>query len=122
MAGIGERLSAHFVARQQARDHPRIALRAAIEQRQRAVAVAEEAHHRRHAVWALRIGCGTSRPPARERVHHHHDQAIAVHERFRRTADMAAIGQDLARDFVFEALQALVEPALAVVQAGAGQR
>ena len=50
---MAERLAAHFVARQQARDHARIAFRAAIEQRQRAVAMPEEAQHRRHAVMGI---------------------------------------------------------------------
>src|SRR5690242_5551742 len=48
--GIGERLTAHFVARQERGDHAWVALHSAVEQRQRTVAVAEEAYHRGDAI------------------------------------------------------------------------
>src|SRR5579864_8344721 len=114
MPGIGEGLSAHFVARQQACDHAGIAFRAAVEQRQCAVAMAEEAYHRRDAIMRATDRLRHFQRARTERIHDHRYQAIAMHESFGRAANVTAVGQYLARTFVFQTFEALIETALAV--------
>src|ERR1700744_3258776 len=53
MTGVMERLAAYVIARQQPRDHLAVALWPAIEQRHGAIAMTEEAQHRRHAVMGV---------------------------------------------------------------------
>src|SRR5579862_7507111 len=105
MPGIGEGLSAYLVARQHAGDHAGIAFRAAVEKRQCAVAMAEEAYHRRDAIMGAADRLRYFQRARTERIHDHRDQAITMHESFRRAANVTAVGQNLARDFVFETLE-----------------
>ncbi len=115
---MAEGLTAHLVARQKSRDHALIALLPAVEQCQRAVAVAKEPQHRRHAVARAVQLVADGMGDRDQRVHHHRGQTIGMDEFLRRPADMAAVGQDLARDLGFEAREPRFET-LDVGEAGA---
>ena len=110
MAGMMEGLAAHIVARQKTRDHARIAFLPALEQRQRAIAMTEEAQHRRHAVTGVAQRMrrlDVQRRQARPSPSRDGDRPAAG---FRRTVDMAAIGQDLPFDLVFQPRQTCCQP------------
>ena len=112
-----ERLATYLIARQQAGDHARIAFAAALKQGQRAVAVTEKPEHRRHAVMGIAQHMRRFFAHRAEAFHHTDDVTIGIQQRLGRTADMAAIRQDLSLDLVFQAPQAAFAAFRTVIQA-----
>jgi hypothetical protein len=77
-----ERLAADVIAGEEAGDHARIGFRAAIEQGQRAVGVAEETQHRRHAIMSVAQAMRRLFIHRTQRFHHHNDVPIGRQQRF----------------------------------------
>ena len=110
MAGMLERRALGVVTPKQGRDGAGIAFAPILEQRQGAVAMTEKTQHRRHAVARIQQRMRRLQIHRRQGVHHHHQMAISMQQTLRRTADMAAIRQNLARDFRFQAGQPHLQP------------
>ena len=86
----------------------------AVEMRQRAVAVAEQPHHRQHPVDGVQQGLGRVDLAAGEHLAQRQQIEQQVHQHARIAAGMPAIGEDLAIQFAGEkpgrAAQRLLEP------------
>ena len=122
MTSMLERLPPCLVPGQQPGNGAGIAFPPALKQGQGTVAMAEEAQHRRHAVARIEQRMRRLDIHRRQCIHHHHQMAIGMEQRFRRAADMAAVRQNLARDLLLQTLQAGVQPLGGIVHADTGQR
>ena len=105
VAGPGrvlERRGPRVVIGERCRHRVRLGRAHAIEQRQRAVAVSEQAQHRHHAIDGIEQH--RRRLEAARRIGLSQGQQVVqqVDEHLRVAADVAAIGQDLAAEFVDE--------------------
>ena len=121
MRRVKERLAPHLVPREQRFHHARVCFSTAVEHRERAIGVAKEPEHRRHAVMGAAQPRGNFDARGGQRIGHHHDLSIGKQQGFGRARDMTAIRQNLVRDFRLQRRKRQFDPFGVVGKAGAGE-